>query len=129
MGGYTRLLLTIDESGTVQRGASVHRLMMLTFNYIDNHFELEVNHKNGIRTDNRLENLEWCTRDENAKHSSENDFLKISMKKLSNKDVLEIRDLLKTSNLKQWEIAEMYNVLELIFQQLLQEEVENIFSI
>ena len=32
------------------------------------------------------------------------------MKKLSNKDVLEIRNLLKTSNLKQWEIAEMYNV-------------------
>lgn len=47
---------------------AVHRLVAAAF-YPTSDISLEVNHKNGIKTDNRAENLEFVTSSENKKHA------------------------------------------------------------
>ncbi len=44
----------------------LHRLVLSAFTGPS---ELQVNHKNGIKTDNQLANLEWTTRKENKAHA------------------------------------------------------------
>lgn len=48
----------------------VHRLVMLTFNPIENSDIMQVNHRNEIKDDNRLDNLEWCTNDYNIHYGT-----------------------------------------------------------
>lgn len=64
--------------------ANVHRLMAEAF--IPNpENKATVNHKNSIRSDNRLENLEWNTSSENNKHAYEFGYNKITENHLSHK--------------------------------------------
>lgn len=48
---------------------TVHRLVMIAF-VGEQEPGMDVNHRNGDKRDNRLSNLEWCTRKENMEHCS-----------------------------------------------------------
>lgn len=58
--GYLRLSLQIKRDKS--RSYLVHRLVLLTF--IGDSF-LEIDHINGIKADNRLKNLRYCTKRQN----------------------------------------------------------------
>lgn len=59
--------ITLRKNGIIKQ-CTIHRLVAETFIRNDNNFT-DVNHKNGIKTDNRVENLEWCTRAHNIQHA------------------------------------------------------------
>ena len=68
LDGYVRIKL-YDKGRTYTK--KLHRVVLETFT--DNlKNKPEVNHLDGNKENNRLDNLEWCTRLENQKHAIEN---------------------------------------------------------
>jgi hypothetical protein len=60
----------IRDNNGKRKYIRVHRLVAITFLPNHNNFPV-VNHKNGIKDDNRASNLEWCTISYNTKHAFE----------------------------------------------------------
>lgn len=74
----------------------------------------QINHINCIKTDNRIENLEWCTAKENTIHALKNNLLIIpkgelnGMSKLNNESVNIIRN--KQNKISRKKLSEMFGI-------------------
>lgn len=97
------------------KSTSIHRLVAKYF-LPDYSEELEVNHIDGNKTNNNVENLEMTTRSENIRHAERNGLThhligeRHCMAKLKERDVLDIREMYSTGRFSRKEIAKKYNV-------------------
>jgi hypothetical protein len=108
--GYHQVVLYKDNKAYQK---SIHSLVAEAY-LIKRVNKNEINHKNGIKTDNKVHNLEWATRSENIRHSYDLG-LKSGLKgesngrsKLNESDVKSIR--LDTRNSKT--ISNEFNISE-----------------
>lgn len=107
--GYLKVTLT---AGNRKRKVSVHRLVLESFVGRPNE-KMDCCHFNGVRTDNRLENLRWASRAENMSDAKRHGTAAIGEKNghaiLKREDVVTIRQL-RSAGAKVGEIAKLFSV-------------------
>lgn len=117
--GYPRVRLYNNGN----KAYSIHRLVAMAF--IPNHQnKQEVNHKDGNKQNNIVENLEWCTHAENIRHSfnvnlrnhkGENN----TASKATEKQVLKIREMYQNGDYKQSQLANIYGFSTSIISRII----------
>lgn len=112
--GY--LVVSIYNLRAERSVVRVHRVVAEGFVSGKTKIRNQVNHKDGNKLNNHVDNLEWCSQYENNHHAYKNKLI-VQLKgenhplaKLSISEVRDIRRLLKTTKLYHREIAEIYNV-------------------
>ena len=113
--GYYRIRLQNIDG--VTKAIPVHRLVMNTFSPHPDSLNLTVNHKDGNKTNNHIDNLEWMTNLENINHAFQNNLRSSrgennASHKLTELEVYQIIDLLLYTKFIYQEIAFMYDVHE-----------------
>jgi hypothetical protein len=65
--GYRGLILSKGDA--IQYSFKVHQLIVRTFNPLENETGYVINHKDGNKENNAVDNLEWITQSQNMSHA------------------------------------------------------------
>ena len=110
--GYERVALSRNCAYT---HLSIHRLVLTAFCGVPEP-DIECRHLDGDRTNNRLSNLQWGTKLENARdrigHGRQVRGAQISLAKLNDRKVQIIKWMLARGNMPQKKIAALFGVAQ-----------------
>lgn len=119
--GYLKVCLYLDGEKNYQ---FVHRLVASAF--LDNpHSYAEVNHVNGIKSDNRASNLEWVSRSQNNAHAYRAGLRKAlngerhPNSKLTSEQVV---DILSCKSMSHAELAKKHGVSQVLISRIIRKE-------
>lgn len=117
--GYLKVAL---YKNGIAKNFRIHRLVLQHFSINDDKAKIYVNHKDLDKSNNTLENLEWCTAKENMLHSHSNQTIKFNSNHLTDEEVLAVRLEWKEnkSNLSYSLLSKKYNVSERYLESILQ---------
>jgi hypothetical protein len=111
--GYLRVELMTNRG---RKFFMIHRLVLETYSHREGSLQLQVNHKDGNKHNNKLNNLEWCTGLENIKHAYKHNLARkakgeeVGSSKLTEQQVLEICKLIQSGTDSLTSIGQKYGV-------------------
>lgn len=113
--GYLQMNFSRCDGTGKSKTILVHKLIAMTFLENPNNLE-NINHIDGNKQNNAIENLEYCTRSENLKHAFAMGLHKARKgeesprAKLTNEQAQEVRKLYREKRISQQKIAGFFNV-------------------
>jgi len=132
--GYLKTMILNDNGKYCSW--TVHLFVALTF-LGEKKESFEINHKDGNKANNSIDNLEYCTKSENLLHAFANGLIKPKvgslngMAKLTEKDVLEIREHAKNNGryYGRKELALKYNVSECTIKEVVTRRKNKFYNV
>lgn len=118
--GYKYYRVQIYGKAQIPYRFTLSRLLKIAFDYVENHDELEVHHKDENTLNNNLNNLEWLTMLEHRRHTN---ICRRPRQKLSEQQIKEIREKYVPLKYHCGILAKEYNVSK----ELIRKVVKNIY--
>lgn len=88
----------------------------------------QINHKDGNKENNLVENLEWCSPSENCIHAHKNNLRKAVNgenhynHKLKKQDVIKIRNIYKNKNITYFQISKIFNISQSCISKIIRKQ-------